>query len=312
VERSISCRIVDVRRQWLRLAALATVSIAVAAGSAACFSPRFERCAVGCPEGVCPDGMICRSDGVCYESEEEDLCEVAAEVDGGPSDAGMDDVDGGDRPDAGEPDAAPDAGPPVVPTEAGQIIVTEIHKDPAAVPDDSGEWFEIHNPTDLTLDLSALEFSDLSAPDADFFFLPDDITLPPGGYLVLGVRDGVTNGGVPVDIVWDVGEIQFFLGNEGADEIIVSTAGGALELDRVVYDETFPNIPGRSMSLDPDQHNEVDNDDQVNWCEGQDAYGDGDLGTPGEANPVVPESSCRSKSARPSTGGTPVSGANRD
>jgi hypothetical protein len=288
VERSISCRIVDVRRHWLRLAALATAGTALAAGSAACFSPRFERCAVECAEGVCPEGMFCRSDGKCYESEEEDLCSAAAEVDGGRSDASMAGDDAGDRPDAGdagEPDAAPDAGPPVAPTEAGQIIVTEVQKNPSVVDDDQGEWFEIHNPTDLNLDVSGLEFSDESVPEADFFFLPDDVALPPGGYIVLGVRDGVTNGGVPVDFVWDVGDIQFFLGNEGSDEIIVSTAGAALELDRVVYDETFPNTAGRSMGLDPDANNEADNDDALNWCEGQTPYGDGDLGSPGVANP---------------------------
>jgi Lamin Tail Domain len=243
--------------------------------------------------------MICR-EGTCYQSEEDELCEAAVQVDAGRQDGSVvdDDGDPSDADDGEEADAAPDAGPPVAPSEPGQVIVTEIQKDPVQADDEDGEWFEIHNPTDLTFDLADMVVSDESKPVPDRFVLPKDVILGPGEYMVFApISDSATNGGVPVDIIWDVGEIVFFLGNKGTDEIILTI--GSVELDRVVYDETFSSMAGRSASLDPDAHDEAGNDDVDNWCDGQTAYGAGDLGTPGEANPQCPMGTLRAADRLP-------------
>jgi Lamin Tail Domain len=216
-------------------------------------------------------------------SDEPDA--AGAQVDGG----GSDPADSGgadDEPDAGDPGDAgeSDAGPPVIPENPGDLIITEIHKDPAAVLDEDGEWFEIHNPTESTFDLTNIILTDESEPKPESFNLPDRIIIPPRGFLVLARSDDeATNGGVDADIVYGVGEILFQLMNE-ADEIIIMGAGDVV-LDRVAYDGTFPSTSGRSLSLDPALHTDEDNDAEASWCDGEIAYGDGDFGTPGSLNP---------------------------
>jgi hypothetical protein len=78
---------------------------------------------------------------------------------------------------------------------------------------------------------------------------------------------------------------SFALGNS-SDELILSVGG--LIIDEIWYDNgaTFPDPSGASMSLSGDAMDVLLNDDGANWCEGVDAYGDGDLGTPGAENSV--------------------------
>ena len=56
-------------------------------------------------------------------------------------------------------------------------------------------------------------------------------------------------------------------------------------LDAITYSGSNT---GASTALEPRLTNPTDNDNEAYWCEGQDAYGDGDLGTPGLANPQCP------------------------
>ncbi|MDZ7775741.1 MAG: hypothetical protein U5L09_09180 [Bacteroidales bacterium] len=55
------------------------------------------------------------------------------------------------------------------------------------------------------------------------------------------------------------------------------------EIDSVSYDSDWPVSAGKSMTLDPDSYS-GDNNDPGNWYEAHTPYGDGDLGTPSEAN----------------------------
>lgn len=224
-----------------------------------------------------------------------DQSDPAGDGGGSQADAGGGEVsdggDGVDQPDAGEPDDV-DAGTPVSPTSPGDIIISEIHKNPGAVEDLLGEWFEVHNPTELTFDLDGLAFTDLSDPP-DFFLAPATI-IPPGGTLLFAAdNDPLINGGLDPDIVWRIDGIIFDLGNTD-DEIIVlnpNAPGGEVEIDRVQYDVTFPNIAGVSMSLDPALLDVEGNDAATSWCDGATRYGDpdlGDVGTPGSFNQPCP------------------------
>ncbi len=59
-------------------------------------------------------------------------------------------------------------------------------------------------------------------------------------------------------------------------------------MDRVAWDDglTFPDVPGRSISLDPASFSGTANDAGANWCSGRSLFSTGpDLGTPGAANP---------------------------
>lgn len=290
--------------------AMAAVVLALGLGSGGCFSPKFESCAVTCGEGsACPDDQFCLSDGRCHASQDDELCTPGggdASVDDGDdtSDDGDDTSDDGDDvaddltddttddtsddttddlppPDGGPPDAAlPDAGEPVTPTSAGDLVISEIHKDPTEAGDVLGEWFEVLNPTGQTFDLQGLQVRD---EGKDSFLVDSSVIVPPGGRVVFARSGNVNqNGGVEgVDFVYG----DFFVLGNGEDEVLLQNLDNGATLDRVAYDFSFPLADGAALSLDPGSENSVDNDDAKNWCESTTPFGDGDLGSPGSANP---------------------------
>ncbi len=152
---------------------------------------------------------------------------------------------------------------------AGDIIITEIMANPAAVPDADGEWFEIHNTTSSAMDLSGWTISDAGADTHTI----GSLIIPAGGFAVLG-RNAVVaiNGGVVLDYVFS----GFVLGNT-SDEIILKDNLGAT-IDQVAY----ASIPlGASLELNAGSYDAASNDNAANWSTATLPYGSGDLGTPG-------------------------------
>lgn len=173
--------------------------------------------------------------------------------------------------------------PPARAAVGGDIVITEIMQNPAAVADASGEWFELYNPTSADINLDNWVVSD---GGTDSFTIDGTVMVPAGGYAVLGNNDDpATNGGVTVNFTYD--GTTFFLGN-AADELIITgpSSQGSPEIDRVEWDDgaTFPDPNGASMSLDPDSTNVTDNDLGANWCEATTTLSGGDAGTPGASN----------------------------
>ena len=161
--------------------------------------------------------------------------------------------------------------------ELGDLIVTEIMKDPSAVNDEYGEWFEVFNASAWDINLIGGTVYDL---DGDSFTVDSDLWILSGmhGVLVRNADVGV-NGGVAGDFEYG----SWPLAN-GSDEIELEHFG--VILDTVVFsDPTWPDDSGESMSLDPDEYDETANDSADNWCGGQDIFGQGDLGSPGDLNP---------------------------
>jgi predicted extracellular nuclease len=158
------------------------------------------------------------------------------------------------------------------------VVINEIMQNPAAVGDSSGEWFELHNPSGIAVDIEGWTIQDNDS-DSHVIANGGPLIVPAGGFLVLGNNtDSGTNGGATVD--YNYGG-SFFLGNS-ADELVLLD-GGLVEWDRVEWDggPAFPDPTGASMSLvDP----ALDNNVGENWCESPTPFGDGDLGTPGAAN----------------------------
>ncbi|MDP7025899.1 MAG: lamin tail domain-containing protein [Candidatus Marinimicrobia bacterium] len=157
------------------------------------------------------------------------------------------------------------------------IIVTEIMQNPSAVSDTYGEWFEIYNADSESYDLRNWTIRD-NGSDIHTITGKFPVTIESGQYFVLGRNgDDSLNGGVEVD--YDYSSIT--LGNSD-DEIIILNGEG-LEVCRVEYDggPEFPDPTGASMAL---LDLESDINDGANWMESTTPYGDGDLGTPGEAN----------------------------
>ena len=154
---------------------------------------------------------------------------------------------------------------------AGEIVITEIMSNPAAVADTAGEWFELHNPSaSEAFDLGGCDIDDGAAkPHA----IPGPFPIGKDEYVVVG-RGAVA--GLAPDLV-----LTFSLGN--AEDTLVLRCDGR-EVDRVAYGDGFPLAAGASMALDPSATAD-DNDAASAWCLGQADYG-GDRGTPGTANPV--------------------------
>lgn len=164
----------------------------------------------------------------------------------------------------------------------GNVIITEIMRNPSVVNDADGEWFELYNPTGTDIDINGWTISDNDS-DSQTISNGGPLLVPAGGYLVLGNNgDSSTNGGVSLDYVY----ASIFLAN-GADELVLTDTSNVV-IDRVDWDggTIWPSPNGASMSLSFDSGAyAVDNNDGSNWCEGVDTYGDGDSGTPGAENP---------------------------
>jgi len=164
----------------------------------------------------------------------------------------------------------------------GDLVVNEIMQNPAAVADSDGEWFEVYNATELTVNLNGLVFTE----DAfgNIFTVGSDVLIDAGGYALLARNaDPLVNGGLPtVDYVYPGG---YYLGNSSDEVIILEIVGiDTTVIDEVWYDNgaTFPDPNGASMAL---LSVDLDNNVGANWYEESTfTYGDGDYGTPGAAN----------------------------
>jgi hypothetical protein len=154
------------------------------------------------------------------------------------------------------------------------IIITEIMKDPAAVSDNLGEWFEIYNNSDETIELHNWIIRDNKS---DYHTIAESITILPGEYLVLGANaDTATNGHLSINYVYS----DFVLDN--VDEIILASPLGAT-IDSVSYDagELFPGTEGFALAL---LDFNLDNSFGLYWRNAIQTYGNGDYGSPGWSN----------------------------
>jgi len=170
---------------------------------------------------------------------------------------------------------------------AGAVIVTEIMKNPAAVNDTYGEYFEVTNVWTSAVNLDSFIIRDLGT-DAHQIVEPAGIVIEPGESATLCRNENSTlNGGVVCDYDYD----DFILGQTsgGEDEVILELDG--VEIDRVVYVvNTWPEMSGHSMNLDPAAYDLTANDEVANWCDtptsGAYQLPAGDWGTPGALNPT--------------------------
>jgi hypothetical protein len=187
----------------------------------------------------------------------------------------------GDLGSPGEPNpACPDGG-----AAAGDLVVTELMINPGAANDVHGEWVELYNASDTSIDLEGLTLHD-GASEQNVVL--DSLLLPAGDYVVLGVSgDTSLNGGVVVDHV--LADLSL---KNTSDDLIVERDG--IVFDTVSYDTEagFPSSTGQAMNLSANHASAEENDDPSHWCLATTPYGDGDLGTPGAPNPPCSDQSC--------------------
>jgi hypothetical protein len=171
---------------------------------------------------------------------------------------------------------------------AGDLIVSEIMRDPDTTADATGEWFEVYNTTDTAIALNSFSFLDLGG---DRFDVSPQIEyrIPARSYAALcDISDPARNGGVSNCLLAYDG---ISLAN-GDDEVVIQHLG--VEIDRVAYAGGWPNNPGRSMAfrqtlIGGSTADSVENNTSSNWCStpangANQLKTNGDYGTPGRAN----------------------------
>ncbi|HMF42154.1 MAG TPA: hypothetical protein VKQ32_15880, partial [Polyangia bacterium] len=180
----------------------------------------------------------------------------------------------------------------VTPSVAGQIVITELMHDSAVIPDNSGEWFEIYNPSaTITYDLLGCEVVDLSPPGT---IIDVNLVLPPMTFKTLAVS---SSPGFKPDFVYTPPGMEanppVKFDNQGADQAEIRC--GNISIDIFGYPSTSAGIGGHTFSVDPRHYNSVDNDIMTNWCVARDTMaGDAyetsgpNYGTPGKTNPPCP------------------------
>lgn len=157
----------------------------------------------------------------------------------------------------------------------GDIIITELMRDPVAVGDNDGEWIEIYNPGSTDVDLEGVILKDAGT---ESHTIASSVIVPAMSYVVLGRNGDVSmNGNVPLAYVYT----GISLAN-GDDEVIFECNG--VVIDSVYYDGTYPSPSGASMNLDSGQISAMANDNGANWCASTTPMSSGDMGTPGAAN----------------------------
>ncbi|MCC6406827.1 MAG: lamin tail domain-containing protein [Planctomycetes bacterium] len=174
---------------------------------------------------------------------------------------------------------------PPVGLAAGDVIVTEVMKDPAFVADSVGEWLELYNNSSQTLDLEGWTLRDDGGEAHTLVNGGAGLVLGPGDFLVLGASTNTgVNGGIPVAYAWS----GFHL--DDTDDELVLVAPGGLEVERIAYSTAgWPSTPGAALNLNPGLFDGFLNDLPGSWCDAQTTIaGSTDKGTPGAPNTACP------------------------
>lgn len=175
------------------------------------------------------------------------------------------------------------------PPAPGQLVITEVMKDPSAVADSAGEWIEVYNTTNVAIDIEGWALRDRGTDNVVLQNGGLGIFVPAHGYLVLAANtSSATNGGVLASAGYDWNLFKL----DNADDEVLLVAPGAVEVDAIDYDNGFiwPDTPGRSLSLKAGTLDALLNDDGNNWCHGNTPIhgASPDSGTPGAANDACP------------------------
>lgn len=151
----------------------------------------------------------------------------------------------------------------------GDIIISEVMANPAAVSDTNGEWFELFNASSKTLDINGLQLSD-DGSNSHTINQDNPFLFNPGDYLVLGRnQDTSANGGLIVNYSYT----NFTLSN--------STDAIRLSFDNLVISELSYTsgsdfgTAGQSMTYSLSGYS---------LTSAELTYGLGDIGTPGSGD----------------------------
>ncbi|WP_101760416.1 lamin tail domain-containing protein [Oceanicoccus sp. KOV_DT_Chl] len=155
----------------------------------------------------------------------------------------------------------------------GDLLITEVMANPAAVSDANGEWFEVWNTRNHSIDLNGLTVRDEGSNN---FTVDEPLLVAAGAFFVFAKNgDSASNGGLNADYSYS----NFTLANS-SDAIIIEFAGNLI--DNLSYNDSAlfgaagnsAERIGGAFMLTPFEF----------------SYGDGDIGTPGSAGSDIPVS----------------------
>jgi len=174
---------------------------------------------------------------------------------------------------------------------ASGVVIDEIMANPRAVPDEHGEWIELHNVQSTPVDLRGWT---VASQNDRGIIIDRSVVVPARGFVVLA-RDGnaSTNGGVTASFAFTDG---LALGN-GADWLALRTPDGRTA-DSVAWTSAVAGA-SRALSDDAAAHADVGG---PAWSTATTRYGAGDLGTPGRPNDGGAIASAPVASPAPSSG----------
>ena len=161
----------------------------------------------------------------------------------------------------------------------GELLITEIMYDPAALSDNAGEWFEVYNNSANEINLKNLVIRTASA----LHVVNADIVVGPGDFYIMARTDEAVGiekyvYGSVINLLNTNGFIGMYTyGTDGTDGI---------ELASVAYDKdgAFPKATGASLNLDPENFDADKAKQGSSWCTGKEIYITGDFGSPGLSN----------------------------
>jgi hypothetical protein len=161
----------------------------------------------------------------------------------------------------------------VTPLDTGDLVISEIMID--ALTDPAGEWFEIHNPGSMPVNLDGLT---ITSTGGETDTVDADVFIDAGGYVVLAASsDGAENDNLPATD-WIYSGLTLDTGSD--DSLAISD--GATTIDDVTWDASWTTDNGHSLSLT--SLDATDNDDVANWCSAGTMWtgATGSYGSPGD------------------------------
>jgi hypothetical protein len=159
----------------------------------------------------------------------------------------------------------------------GEVLFVELMVNPGAtVTDDAGEWIELSNATDASLELEGCVLDD-DGVEGNQHVITSSILIAPHSVVVLAkLMNASDNGGVS-NVAGAFGA-EFSLSNGGGK---VSLLCGGVAIDTVAFDTTWPYAEGVSMQLSRSAITSGQNDNKAQWCAAQNVYANGQRGSPG-------------------------------
>ncbi|MBR9999642.1 MAG: lamin tail domain-containing protein, partial [Cyclobacteriaceae bacterium] len=165
------------------------------------------------------------------------------------------------------------------PVPYGDLLITEIMYNPAAIADTEGEWLEIYNNGSQAYDIFQVVIKKGSEVQ---HIINEHLLLNPGEYLVLARHVNSTSA---ADYFYGS---SLSLTNTG-DNLVLANYGddgtNGTEICSVNYALAgFPDANGATLNLDPVAYDVELAKSGANWCIPTSVFDTGDFGTPGGIN----------------------------